>query len=306
MRAANLVACAVLAFASPAFAAGLCPTWGPATQAGTLDTKVINEASGLEASARFPGRLYHNNDSGDGLRFYITDMAGGATRTVELKGPRPLDIEEMSLGPCGHQTCIYLGDIGDNPASRSEVVFTLVPEKETYEGEQTPLRVVRARYPDGPHNAEAFSLHPNGDLYLVTKPADAVMSKAAPALVYKLTANQLRQTEGVQVFIKVGEIDLPKLMPDLPFYAWISTGFDISPDGKRALLLTYMAVLELNFDLAKGVPTPLTAAKDYQIFRAAPLAQQEAAAWLPDASGFLYDSEAAKDVAPLMKVVCGS
>jgi hypothetical protein len=306
MRAASLLACALLAMAPPAFAAGLCPTWGPSTQVGTLDTKIVNEASGLEASARFPGRLYHNNDSGDGLRFYVTDMAGGATRTVEVKGPRPLDIEEMSLGPCDGETCVYLGDIGDNPASRSEVAFTLVVEKEAFEGEQTPLRVVRARYPDGPHNAEAFSLHPNGDLYLVTKPADAVMSKAAPALVYKLTANQLRQTEGVQVFIKVGEIDLPKLMPALPFYAWIPTGLDISPDGARAVLLTYMAVLELNFDLANGVPSPLTAAKDYQIVRPAPLAQQEAIAWLPDASGFLLDSEASKDVAPLMKIACGS
>jgi hypothetical protein len=308
--AAALLACAL---ALPAAAqAGLCPTWGTPTQAGELDVAIINEASGLEASLAHPGRLYHNNDSGDDLRFYVTDLAGKATQIVNLKGSKPLDIEEMSLGPCGAKTCLYLGDTGDNPGSRSEVVFTLVEEKAAFDAQETPLRVVRARYPDGPHNVEGFALHPSsGDLYVVTKPTDAQRKTPGPTLVYRLSANQLTQTEGVQVFTKVGEIDLPKLAPDLPYPGWIATALDISPDGKRAILLTYMAAVELDFDSAFGGKTPSsawTAGKDYQLIRMPPLPQQEAVTWLPDASGFLYDTEFNKPAAsaPLMKIMCAA
>lgn len=305
MRAAALLACALIA--APLTAeAGVCKAWSAPVLAAEVPSKPIDEASGLEASRAYPGRLYHNNDSGDDLRFFVTDMAGGDLKIVNLKGQKPADIEEMSLGPCGSKTCLYLGDVGDNAGARSEVSFTVLPEKKTYAAIETPLRVVRARYPDGPRNVEAFALHPNGDLFVVTKPVDKQMTNPGPASVYRLSANQLRQTDGVQVFARLGQLDLPKLLSDLPFVGWIPTGLDISRDGKRAVLLTYMAVVELGFDLAKGVPAKLTAGDNVSVFRAPPLAQQEAITLLPDDSGFLYDSEAGRKAAtfPLNKVTC--
>ena len=305
MRAATLLACALIA--APLTAeAGVCKAWSAPVLAAHVPSKPIDEASGLEASRAYPGRLYHHNDSGDDLRFFVTDMTGGDLRIVNLKGPKPADIEEMSLGPCGSKTCLYLGDVGDNAGARSEVSFTILPEKKTYAKTETPLRVVRARYPDGPRNVEAFAVHPNGDLFVVTKPVDKQMTSPGPAFVYRLSANQLRQTDGVQVFTKLGQLDLPKLLSDLPFYGWIPTGLDISGDGKRAVLLTYMAVVELGFDLSKGVPATLTAGQNVSVFRAPPLAQQEAITLLPDDSGFLYDSEAGRKAAtfPLNRVTC--
>ncbi|MDO8379608.1 hypothetical protein [Phenylobacterium sp.] len=306
MRAVAALACALMATLPLSAQAGICKSWSAPVLAAQIAAKPIDEASGLEASRAYPGRLYHNNDSGDDLRFFITDMAGGNLRVVNLRGPKPADIEEMSLGPCGGKTCLYLGDTGDNAGARSEVAFTILREKKTYAETETPLRVVRARYPDGPHNVEAFSVHPNGDLFVVTKPVDKQMTKPGRALVYKLSANQLRQTDGAQVFTKVGELDLPKLLPDLPFVGWIATGLDISRDGKRAVLLTYMTVVELGFDLAAGVPETLVPGQNVSIFRAPPLAQQEAIALLPDDSGFLYNSEAARKAAtfPLNRVTC--
>ena len=306
MRIIAALACALMAGLPLTAEAGVCKAWSSPVLAASIAAKPIDEASGLEASRAYPGRLYHNNDSGDDLRFFMTDMAGGNLQIVNLKGPKPSDIEELSLGPCGAKTCLYLGDTGDNAGARSEVAFTILPEKKTYAETETPLRVVRARYPDGPHNVEAFAIHPNGDLFAVTKPIDKQMTKPGPASVYRLTANQLRQTDGVQVFTKVGELDLPKLMPDLPFYGWIPTGLDISKDGKRAVLLTYMAVVELGFDFANGVPAKLTEGDNVSVFRAPPLAQQEAITWLPDDSGFLYDTEAGRKAStfPLNRVSC--
>ena len=67
-----------------------------------------------------------------------------------------------------------------------------------------------------------------------------------------------------------------------------------------------MAVVELGFDLSKGIPAKLTPGENVSVFRAPPLAQQEAITLLPDDSGFLYDSEAGRKAAtfPLNKVTC--
>lgn len=308
MRHVVALACAFALGLPLAAEARVCAKWGPPSVAGVLDGTVIDEASGLEASARFPGRLYHNNDSGDDLRFFVTDLAGAGMSIVNLEGPKPLDIEEMSLGPCGRRTCLYLGDIGDNPASRSEVAFTLVVEKKAFAAVETPLRVVRARYPDGPHNAEAFAVTPRGDLVVVTKPADRKMTTPGPAQVFKLSAAQLTRTDGVQVFTRLGEIDLPKLLPDMVFYAWIPTGLDISADGKRAVLLTYGAILEIDLDLSK--PPPPTAewklGETWQVLKPPPLQQQEAIAWLPGERGVVWDTETGSKHGPatLMRMMC--
>lgn len=300
-----VLALAFTAFASPALAQ-VCAAWGPRTLLADVPAGELNEASGLEASTAFPGRLYHHNDSGDSFRFFISGAKGEDLRSVAVKGAKPDDLEDMTLGPCDDGTCLYLADTGDNGANRSEVAFTLVREKADFAEEETPLRVVRARYPDGPQNVEAVAVHPGGDLFVVTKPADAQMTTPGAARVYRLSAGQLRETEGVQVFRKVGELDLPKLLPDLPFFGWIPTGLDISSDGRRAVLLTYMAVVELGFDLTAGLPETLKAGENVSIFTAPPLDQQEAIAWLPDDAGFLYDSEVRGEgkTFPLYEVRC--
>jgi len=71
-----------LAFAPAAAFAGPCTQWLPPERAGTLDPQFLTEESGVAASRLYPDRLYHNNDSGDGPFFYITDGSGAATRRV--------------------------------------------------------------------------------------------------------------------------------------------------------------------------------------------------------------------------------
>src|SRR3990167_7739215 len=83
MRAAASLVCALF-LASPA-AAETCKTWSPAEPFGQLDIKLVNEASGLEVSDRFGDRLYHNNDSGDGLLFYVSGLKGDATRAIDVE-----------------------------------------------------------------------------------------------------------------------------------------------------------------------------------------------------------------------------
>ncbi len=61
-----------------------CDTWSEPQQLGMLDHQIIPEASGIAVSRAFEDRLYHNNDSGDGPYFYVTNWAGAATQTVTV------------------------------------------------------------------------------------------------------------------------------------------------------------------------------------------------------------------------------
>lgn len=304
VRLSAALAAAVL-LGSPAVGA-VCKTASAPVQVGALDGTVISEASGLAVSRQFQDRLYHNNDSGDGPYFYVTNMKGGATQKVTVDGFKPLDVEDLALGPCGDQTCLYLGDIGDNGNARDNVSFVVIPEKASYASVERPLRVVEARYPDGAHDAEAFAFQPNGDLYLITKPFDVPQRKAGIAQIFKLTAAQLADSSGKpQVFAAVGEIDLPWLLWWFGIPGQVVTAMDFSPDGKQALLLTYLTALEVHHDLSRPLP-PSHQWKDgvdYTLIPIAKLPQAEAIAYANDGS-ILYDTEARGASAPIFRQSC--
>jgi hypothetical protein len=285
---------AMLLAAAPA-QGQLCTRWSEPRQLGTLDTHLINEASGIAVSRRFPGRLYHNNDSGDGPFFYVSDSRGRGTRRITLSGGfTPQDVEDIALGPCAADTCLFVGDIGDNLARRPTVSFVILPEREHFADSEAPLRTVVARYPEGPQDAESFAVHPNGDLYLITKPFNFLERRAAPARVYRLTAAQLATADGaVQIFELVGTIDLPYLLYMNGLAGQLSTGLDFAPDGSRAMLITYQSLVEINFDFSHGLTPSRTWRPnvDYRVTTHAPLPQSEAIAYGPDGRWVIYDSE---------------
>jgi len=307
----------VVASAGPA-AAAVCQRWSAPQKVAAIDPKVINEASGLGVSRLFPGRLYHHNDSGAGPVFYVTDASGGNLKAVTMTIPKPGDTEDMAIGKCaGAKSCLYFGDIGDNGSSRKNGVrFNIVAESASYTDTVAPLRVIHANYPDGPHNTEGFAIHPNGDLYLLTK-----VSPPGIVQVFKLTKAQLAVTdESMQMFTEVGRFDLAVLMnADGPRAAPPTSGlgangrptvtsFDISPDGKRALILTYRGAVELGFDLAKPLPPQAQwkAGRDFRVIDTQALPQAEAIAYDPRGWSFLYDSESPGSPAqsPIYRQTC--
>lgn len=309
------LACAALAaaaLASPVFAEepGLCQRWSGPETVGAIDTAFLPEASGLAVSRAFPGRLYHHNDSGDGPFFYVTDMAGAGTQKVSIKGFTPVDVEDTAVGPCaGAASCLYLADIGDNFSMRRDLKIVILAEKPSFAAEETPLRIINIRFPDRAHDAESISVHPDGDLYLITKPIDYGERRAGPGRVFKLTAAQLADTTGaVQTLTETASIDLPYLLWDYRGVGQMATSMDIAPDGKRFLLLTYIVAVEVNFDLSQPMPPSRSwrPGIDYRVIETQLQYQQEAIAYTPD-GGFLVDSESprsAPPTSPLLKYRC--
>jgi hypothetical protein len=278
--------------------------WAPAVQIGTLDP-VVNESSGMAISRRIANRSYRHNDSGDAARFFVMDLDGRNIKDVAVAGIRQKDWEDMALGPCDSTTdCLFFGDIGDNDHRRKNYELVVVREKAAFPSSVSPDYHVTMRYPDErPRNAEAMAVHPDGSVYIATK-------DAAHLELFRLKAEQWRNGKGVQTLELVLTLDWPKLLPRSLALGRVATAMDISPDGKRFLILTYVEAVEFFFDLSKPIPQQ-SAWKEARHYRRIPittLEQEEAIAWLPDGKGFLYDTERAFPTRParIFKVSCAN
>ena len=87
----------------------------------------LSEGSGLALSRRVPGRLWTHNDSGKPILFAL-DARGAVTGRIEVTGATVEDWEAIAVGPCGTGSCLYIGDIGDNNASRKRITIYRLPE----------------------------------------------------------------------------------------------------------------------------------------------------------------------------------
>jgi hypothetical protein len=144
-----------------------------ATAAPTVHCQVTDarlaELSGLVVVG---DRMLALNDGGDRLAVHLLD-AGCQVIDVHTSAVDPYDPEDMAVAGDG---TVWLADTGDNDADRTTVaLLALRPDGST--------GVYRLTYPDGPHDAEALLLAPDGTPYLVTKEvlgASGVYRPASP------------------------------------------------------------------------------------------------------------------------------
>jgi hypothetical protein len=276
--------------------------WGPPVESGTLPA-MVNESSGMAISRRIPDRSYRINDSGDTGRFFALDLAGGNAKAVGVAGFRPVDSEDIALGPCGDAAdCIFIGDIGDNARARRNLEIVVVEETVSFPAEVEPRHRVRIQYPDGPRDAEALGVHPDGSLYILSK-------EPIRARLYRLTRAQWMNPQNpVETMELVAELDMARLLPVSTVIDRPVTSMDFSADGRRLIILTYRNALELFVDFGGRNPDPGSwrEGEHYRTVTLEVLEQQEAIAYLPNGTGFLYDTERPLPSRParIMRVSC--
>ena len=141
---------------------------GPETRCQITDPR-LPEVSGLVVVG---DRMLAMNDGGDRAEAFVLDgsCAVGDVRSADVD---PYDPEDLALAADG---TVWLADTGDNTQTRETVALIgLRPD-----GSST---LTRLTYPDGPQDAEALLLAPDGTPYLVTKEvlgASAVYRPDAP------------------------------------------------------------------------------------------------------------------------------
>jgi len=131
--------------------------------------KGLPEASGVAASRKFPGVLWSHNDSGEPtLLAFRAD--GASVGRLWVARAAVEDWEDIGVGPCPDGSCLYIGDIGDNNAKRGSLMIYRVPEPDSGgDVRSRKTESMRLTYPDGPKDAEALAVLPNGSLFIVTK-----------------------------------------------------------------------------------------------------------------------------------------
>ena len=217
------------------------PAYSPPRGIAQLDDQRIDEASGIVASRRNQDLYYINNDSGDQPRVFLVDRVGKTRLTITLSGARHVDYEDIAIAPADKpgEFDVCVADIGDNEAKRNDLVIYRFAEVDAAAHDETVSvtpRAYRISYAGGPANAEALFVHPQtGNGYIVTKRDDG-----APADVYELPAPW--PLRGVTKLRKVAEV---KVKGRSAFERLI-TAADISPDGRRIALRTYVWGWEWN------------------------------------------------------------
>jgi hypothetical protein len=127
---------------------------GPGAQCQITDPR-LPEVSGLVA---VDDQLVAINDGGEQVAVFLLDAACQVAdlRTAAVD---PYDPEDIAVATDG---TVWLADTGDNNADRPTVaLIALRPDGST--------SILRHTYPDGPHDAEALLMPPDGTPYVVTK-----------------------------------------------------------------------------------------------------------------------------------------
>jgi hypothetical protein len=227
-----------------ACSAGLAePTTQPRFRVGRIQAQSLGECSGIVASRRHPGVYWTHNDSGNPPALYAITREGELIREYPVVA-KNIDWEDIAIDDDGH---LYIADVGNNDGRRKQVQVYRIDEPDpraAIQAAPAPLRVNstwRLNYPGAPFNCESLFVL-DGKGYLIAKrlnrsPAEIFQfSLAAPARAVTLE----RVTELAPVRAPV-------------------TAADVSPDGKRLVVLTVLGpyVFEINGDIAQaGKATP--------------------------------------------------
>ena len=214
---------------------------------GWLKNDDLLEASGMMASFSREGDFFLHNDEGEPV-LYAIDEAGDHLGSVEIVPARNRDWEDITSVPVEDGRWIVAGDIGDNKAKRKSIKLYFAEEPKTgkhdrYSGRTDLKHTLRLTYPDGPRDCEAMAYDPIGKQILFLTKRDK------PARMYAIDL-QTALTEAVAELKFLGEIAKLRPPTSTDRFHWgartdyISqpTGFDISPDGSEAAIITYRSL----------------------------------------------------------------
>lgn len=129
---------------------------------GNIQSRRLDESSGLASSHNDAGVLWSINDSGSSPEIFAMTTQGQHLGSWLIDMSDPLDWEAMASFRWRNRNYLLMADIGDNFAARSSVSFTVVAEPRLDQilpdQRLKPLLVQQFTFPDGPRDAEAVAV----------------------------------------------------------------------------------------------------------------------------------------------------
>ena len=278
---------------------GRCAAYAAAAQIGTVGPSELNALSGLAVSRLQPDIVLTHNDHDRAVVFAL-DVQGREHARITLDGATATDIEDIAIGPCGTQTCVYLADVGDNSAQRNEYAvlrfaLPMVPANAGQAAMTVPFERFRFTYEDGSHNAEGLMVGPDGVVYIVTKLAPSSGGRVAatgPSSIYRLPSSMT--TTSMARATKIATLTVPA-SGELAASAAAA-----HPCGTSFLLRTYDRVYEFLSPAGMGLEAAFTATP--KVVAMPNETQSEAIDYRADGRGFVTSGEGAS--APIVQTAC--
>jgi len=208
--------------------------YGPGQVVGVLQDERITESSGLACSRVRPGAFWTHNDSGGRARVFAFDGQGRSLGAWLVPGARAVDWEDIASVTIDGRSCLVIADTGDNQKRRKRVILYVVAEPDlkarAKDASAKLVRTIPFVYEHGPHDCEAVCVDPaDKTVYLITKTVDR------PCRVYALKWPSEHGRPATKPLVARAVAQLPLTMV---------TAMDMAPDGRRAIVLTYLAACE--------------------------------------------------------------
>jgi hypothetical protein len=215
----------------------------PFVRAGRIGEVALSELSGLAVSRRLAGRWWGLNDSGNAPVLYALGPDGRSQGQVTVSNLNT-DWEDLARYEQDGQAYLAIADTGDNFSFRGQVSIWVLAEPALPADGIATTREIRFRYEDGPRDCESLAADPlRGRFLLIDK-------GRKPAGLYELP---MKFTDGGELAVARRIADLPLIWegpvsPALPAgverYRGTPTAIDLSPDGRKLLILTYKHLAE--------------------------------------------------------------
>ncbi len=200
--------------------------YAPARVIATLANKRITESSGLACGRRNRNIFWTHNDSGDGPTIYAIGKRGEDLGTFTVSGAKARDWEDIASFTLDKKHYLLLADVGDNRRKRKKYTLYIV-EEPLITGKKRPaakavklVQTITFQYPRKSINCESVAVD-------TTERAIYLVGKDPTRTVYRL-AIPAKATKKVLLARRVADLKI----------GW-TTAMDISPDGLRAVVLTY-------------------------------------------------------------------
>jgi hypothetical protein len=281
-------------YLSCSVALAICPNWS-ATKVGSLDTRLIDEASGLTASVLQKDKLIWSNDSGNAGELFATARDGKVIRTVRVNGFGNNDWEAVASSPCPSnkaESCLYVGDIGDGIGWTSSFKIGIFKEADFWS--KTSISPEKTVGYSASMNAEAMIVTAEGKIIVFSKNESG---KTQIVMVDSITGKATN----------AGTLDLNPLIAGARGKGPRITDASLSPEGDKVLILTYGDILEISMDVLNRTLSSKDWRKgiDFNVIKGPALPQQETLTYFNSDKEFIVSTESPDgDVPPVVLYSC--
>jgi len=207
--------------------------YGVGREVCRLKNANIDESSGVACSRRNPGFFWTHNDSGGDGRVYLFDAGGRNLGSCLLEDTLPFDFEDMFSFQTDGKSYLVLCDVGNNGrAAAIQLMYVIEeppfdPEKGVTVDQVPVVQTIAYSYEDDHRDCEAVGIDPTDKTILfVTK------KRTSACYVYALGWPKPNPTKASSAR-HIGTLKIPAV-----------TAMDVSPDGRRAVVLTYKHAYE--------------------------------------------------------------